>query len=99
MSDKIHQLISSIREKYSRVNEQLLLEKSKNEVFQNAIEKLKFQIEGQQGELSSLKNELDSAKNEMSEQIITGSEDTMISEEQIDELVKEIDYCIGQLKE
>ena len=99
MSDKIHQLIDSIREQHSRVNEQLLLEQSKNEMFQGEIEKLKSQIENQLEEFSSLKNELDLAKNEQKEQIITSSKDTMISEEQIDELVKEIDYCIGQLKE
>ena len=99
MSEKIHQLIGSIRENISRVNDELVEEQSKNETFQNEIEKLNSQIEEQQEKLNALMGELDSAKNEKSEQVITRSEDTMISEEQIDELVKEIDYCIGQLKE
>ena len=99
MSEKIHQLIGSIRENISRVNDELVEEQSKNETFQDEIEKLNSQIEDQQEKLNALMGELDSVKNEKSEQVITSSEDTMISEGQIDELVKEIDYCIGQLKE
>jgi len=99
MSEKIHQLIGSIRKNISRVNDELVEEQSKNKTFQIELERLNSQVEDQQEKLNALMGELELAKNEKSEQVITSSEDTMISEGQIDELVKEIDYCIGQLKE
>ena len=43
-------------------------------------------------------NEMSSVTEKANEQVITRSEGSLISNEQIDELVKEIDYCIGQLK-
>ncbi|MCO4813371.1 MAG: hypothetical protein KC454_01590 [Flavobacteriales bacterium] len=99
MSQKIHQLIGSIRENFSRISNELVGEQSRNEAFQKEIETLKSQIEIQNEKLNALTVELELTKNEVTEEFITRSEGTMISEDQIDELVKEIDYCIGQLKE
>tara|TARA_R110002072_G_scaffold20688_3_gene74831 strand:- start:1387 stop:1695 length:309 start_codon:yes stop_codon:yes gene_type:complete len=101
MSDQIHALITKIREKHSLVNEQLLTEQAKNTKFQEEIDELKSSLKVCKEELSSLEYKMEDAeknKNGLSEQNITRSEGTMISDEQIDELVKEIDYCIGQLK-
>ncbi|MBL1281154.1 MAG: hypothetical protein COA33_012825 [Fluviicola sp.] len=101
MSDQIQKLIASIREKFSQVKGQLSAEQSKNEKLQNEMEELKSQLDAQNDKVNSLENELQDAKsnkNDLSEQNITSSEGTMITEGQIDELVKEIDYCIGQLK-
>ncbi|HIP31265.1 MAG TPA: hypothetical protein EYG86_00740 [Crocinitomicaceae bacterium] len=101
MSDQIQTLIVSIREKFSLVKEQLLTEKAENKELKNEVEELKSQLEVQKSKLNSLEVELEETKNnenDFSEQVISRSEGTMITEEQIDGLVKEIDYCIGQLK-
>ena len=101
MSDQINTLIASIRERYTLLNDQLLGEQSKNEQAQLEIEELKSQLDAGNEKIVSLQNELKESeenKSDVSEQVVTRSEGTMITDEQIDELVKEIDYCIGQLK-
>ena len=78
-----------------------MTEQTKNENFQTEIEELKSQLNASNDKVNSLElklNEAEKINNESSEQVITRSEGTMITDEQIDELVKEIDYCIGQLK-
>ena len=101
MSDQINTLIASIRERYTLLNDQLLGEQSKNEQAQSEIEELKSQLDAGNEKIVSLQNALKESeenKSDVSEQVVTRSEGTMITDEQIDELVKEIDYCIGQLK-
>ena len=101
MSDQIQILINEIREKHTRVKNQLLAEKSKNEALQNEMDATKSMLNEHKEKILQLESELKTAvenKNDFSEQVITRSEGTMITEGQIDELVKEIDYCIGQLK-
>lgn len=101
MSDQINTLIASIRERYTLLNDQLLGEQSKNEQAQSEIEELRSLLNAGNEKIVSLQNELKESeenKSDFSEQIVTRSEGTMITDEQIDELVKEIDYCIGQLK-
>lgn len=102
MSEKIHQLIDQIRAKYNRLNGQFVEQKSINVALQDEVTNSQSQLKERDEKIIALEakiDELESTKNETSEQVITGSEGTMISDEQIDELVKEIDYCIGQLKE
>tara|TARA_B110000503_G_scaffold126334_1_gene194832 strand:- start:455 stop:763 length:309 start_codon:yes stop_codon:yes gene_type:complete len=101
MSDNIHKLIDGIREKYSHVNSQLLEERTKVESLQNKIDNLTSQLGVSNEGISALEtriNEMISVTEQANEQVITRSEGSLISNEQIDELVKEIDYCIGQLK-
>lgn len=102
MSEKIHQLIEQIRMKYNRLNDQFMEQKSINIGLQDEVTNSRSQLKERDEKIIALEakiDELESTRNETSEQVITGSEGTMISDEQIDELVKEIDYCIGQLKE
>lgn len=102
MSEKIHQLIDQIRADYKRLDDQFLEQKSKVSELQDEANSLHSKLNERENTIAALElkvNELESAKNEVSEQVIASSEGTMLSEEQIDELVKEIDYCIGQLKE
>lgn len=100
MSDRIHELVDGIKEKVSLVKSQLASVNSQNASLQNEVETLKTQL-AQKGE------ELDQANSTVSEleaKLITNNEqdvkvfETGVSEDQIDELVKEIEYCIGQLK-
>ena len=102
MSDKIHQLIKDVRVNFSNMNESLLTEKSNNQAFKTEIAELKNQIECLISENKGLKVEIDDFKkqenDENKEVKLQTQQTTMVAEESIDELVKEIDYCIGQLK-
>ena len=101
MSDRINQLIDTIREKSVLLKNQIASEKANNEELTQEIQSLKQEISlknEQVDELNSKITELNDGLKAVKEQNITGSEGKGISDEQIDELVKEIEYCIGQLK-
>ncbi len=102
MSDKIHQLIEKLRENFVKKSDALLAEKSNNQLVNAKLIELKAQIEVLESENTALKVRIDDFKkqeNEVEEEFILQTQQTtMVSDEHIDELVKEIDYCIGQLK-
>lgn len=101
MADRINKLIENIREKVSLLRSQLSVEKSKNESLQKEVNELKLQLTSSQNEVEKLESNIVNLKSEIvkaKEQSVNQSSDTNISDEQIDELVKEIEYCIGQLK-
>ena len=101
MSDRINQLIDTIREKSILLKDQVASEKAKNEELTQEIQTLKQEVtsKGEKvDELNSKITELNDGLKAVKEQSITGSEGNGFSDEQIDELVKEIEYCIGQLK-
>lgn len=100
MSDRIHELIDGIKEKVSLVSSQLANVNSQNALLQNEVESLKAQLSQKGEEL----NQANVTISELETKLITNNEqdvkvvETGVSEDQIDELVKEIEYCIGQLK-
>jgi uncharacterized coiled-coil DUF342 family protein len=101
MSDRINQLVDTIREKSILLKDQVASEKAKNKELTQEIQTLKqdvFSRDEKLSELNSTITELNDGLKAAKEQNITGSEGNGVSEEQIDELVKEIEYCIGQLK-
>lgn len=101
MSDRIHELVDAIREKSILLKDQVASEKTKNQELEKDIQRLKQEVsskDGQVDELNSKITELNDDLKTVKEQSITESEGNGISDGQIDELVKEIEYCIGQLK-
>ena len=101
MSDRIHELIDGIREKASSLHSQLSTERSTNQKLQEEVEGLRKQLSARDGEIAELSlkmDELETKLNTTSEREVIGSESMGVSNEEIDELVKEIEYCIGQLK-
>ena len=101
MSDRINQLIDTIREKSILLKDQVASEKAKNEKLTLEIQTLKQEVtlkDVKVDELNSKITELNDGLKAAKEQSISGSEGNGYSDEQIDELVKEIEYCIGQLK-
>ena len=102
MSEKIHLLINDVRNNFTSLSERFLSEKSKNESLSVENVDLKNHMERLINENNALKAEVDELRkhrNELNEEFRSqSSQTTMVSEEKIDELVKEIDYCIGQLK-
>ena len=101
MSDRISHLIVQVREKSILHRDQFVAERSKNEELQAEISTLKNSLSESTSKLDALAAEIESLKkiHETSyEQNAVVTSDRGISDEQIDDLVKEIEYCIGQLK-
>ena len=101
MSDRINQLVDTIREKSILLKDQVASEMSKNEELTQEIQTLKQEVASKDEQVDELNikiAELNDGLKTVREQSITGSDGSGISDEQIDELVKEIEYCIGQLK-
>lgn len=101
MADRINELIQKIREKVSQLKGQLSVEKTKNESLQNEVDQLKTQLNSTQNEVETLEAKIVNLQSDIvkaKEQSVGSSNETGVSDEQIDELVKEIEYCIGQLK-
>lgn len=101
MSDRVNVLIESIREKSMLLKDQLASEKAASEKLREELGQLKgqnaekdLQIQEFQTRIAELNERIATAK----QSNIGGSEESSISDEHIDELVKEIEYCIAQLK-
>ncbi len=101
MADRINELIQKIREKVSQLKGQLSVEKTKNESLQNELNQLKAQLDFSKNEVETLNAKIVNLQSDIAkakEQSVESSNEIGVSDEQIDELVKEIEYCIGQLK-
>lgn len=102
MTDRVQQIINDIRRKSTELHQELILERSKNELLRaelkglgDSLEQSKQELNQHLSDIESLKMELETAK------IQVVSEDHSFpkrKDEDIDELVKEIEYCISQLK-
>ena len=101
MTEKIQQIIGAIRTKMVQMHEQLVASREQNNILETENKSLKSQIEmlqkdreDQKAKLSDLELQLMAAK----EQVASAPGSQSRKEEEIDELVKEIEYCISQLK-
>lgn len=102
MNEQIKQYIESIKGYLSESKEKIELLSNENALFLTQLENLYAEKEewvkqkSQQDQLiEHLKVELEAAKNQ---ELSITSKTPERSEEEIDELVKEIEYCISQLK-
>lgn len=102
MTEKIQQIIDDIRQKMVALDHQLKEVRATNVVLQaeltesnNQLEKSKTEGESLALTLDELKSALETANNQVVEvdRPVQGRRD-----DEIDELVKEIEYCISQLK-
>lgn len=101
MSDRVNQLIEDIRGKVDLMKSKVTAEESKNSELTQAIDSLKSQLQTKENEVAQLNGkiqELEAQKNDLNKNNIAVPAENGVSEEQIDELVKEIEYCITQLK-
>ncbi len=100
MSDRINQLIGEIREKSMRAKDDLDAEKKRSKELENELTKVKEELNSKNKELSKKEEEINSLKSGTGtvEKSIPVQSGNGLSDEQIDELVKEIDYCIEKLR-
>jgi hypothetical protein len=101
MTEKIQQIIGAIRTKMVQMHAQLVASREQNNILETENKSLKSQIEmlqkdreDQKAILSDLELQLMATK----EQVAIAPVSQFRKEEEIDELVKEIEYCISQLK-
>jgi DNA repair exonuclease SbcCD ATPase subunit len=102
MTERIQHIMNEIRAKALEIHNELVHERNKNQALQAQIqeneERLQAakQLENQHlAAIDQLTLDLEVAKNQVVEVSVPQNGR---NEEQIDELVKEIEYCIGQLK-
>ena len=103
MSARVHQLLNEIREKSVQWKEQMLAERATNATLNAEISRLKDQMSSKEQEVENLQEkvaELAGTIESLKEQSVnsTPQAEVKLSNEEIDALVKEIEYCIGQLK-
>ena len=100
MSDRIQELVEEIRSKATQLRNQLDVAQSRNAELEDEIKKISSSVTAKEGELEALKLKYDDLqKNGLKEDTgVKVSNGQEISNEAIDELVKEIEYCITQLK-
>lgn len=103
MSDRVIQLIDTIKEKAVQFHTDLQSEKKKNAELESKLSELNSSIAQKQKEIQSaesriseLLGELKTLKEQKVETPVAAND---ISNEEIDELVKEIEFCIAQLKQ
>ncbi|MBL4863002.1 MAG: hypothetical protein JKY09_08310 [Crocinitomicaceae bacterium] len=101
MSDRINQLIENIREKSLLLQERIASKQSTNQQLKLENQDLKQRISSKEERIVELEEgiiDVNASIKAANEQNIVEPTENGISDVQIDELVKEIEYCIGQLK-
>ncbi|MFM1914509.1 MAG: hypothetical protein RLZZ531_178 [Bacteroidota bacterium] len=103
MTEKIQDTIQKISRNIVRVGEALRMERSKNEILQEEIDRKNEQLTAEASAIVLLKEEIESLKS-----ALHLAENKVVevpvpvkgkNEQEIDELVKEIEFCIEQLKQ
>lgn len=101
MSDKVVALIEKVRVRSLELKSDLDQQRTENSRLEGLNAQLRNDLEKFEGTRKVLTSEIERLKADiklMSEKNIAGSEVRTLTNEQIDELVKEIDYCIAQLR-
>jgi ABC-type uncharacterized transport system substrate-binding protein len=103
MTEKIQDTIQEISRNIQRIGEALRSERAKNAVLQEEIDRKNEQLTAEvnaiglmKEEIESLKSALHLAENKVVEVPVPVKGK---NEQEIDELVKEIEFCIEQLKQ
>ena len=103
MSDRVSKLIDSIKGKANELHQDLQSERNKSASLENELTALKSELNAKSLEIQTSKDKLAQLGGQLktlSEQKVDQqSSGADISDEQIDELVREIEFCIAQLKQ
>jgi uncharacterized coiled-coil DUF342 family protein len=101
MTEHIQQSIGLIREKVTSLHGQVQHERVQNEALKAEITLLANQLvalKEENDQLLTSVDQLNSALAAAKSQVVESVPSSRRSDEQIDELVREIEYCISQLK-
>ena len=102
MTERIQHTMNEIRAKALEIHNELVQERTKNQTLHVQILEIEDRLKSAKlieneylAAIDQLKLDLEVTKNQIVE---VSAPQNGRNEEQIDELVKEIEYCIGQLK-
>jgi len=101
MTEHIQNSISLIKEKVTSLHGQVQQERAQNEELKSEITLLAQQLvalKEENDQLLTAVEQLNSALAAAKSQVVESTPSLRRSDEQIDELVREIEYCISQLK-
>lgn len=101
MSEKVYQLIDEVREKSLAIKASLETERSKLKSLESELDQLKEAIAMKESDLKKKDSEIAKLMSDLETNKTMGidvPENKGFSDEQIDELVKEIEYCIAKLR-
>ena len=103
MSDRISKLIDSIKGKAVQLHQELQNERTKSVGLENELSALKSDLNAKSAEIQASKEKIaqlgDQLKTLSEQKVDQPTSGADISDEQIDELVREIEFCIAQLKQ
>ena len=103
MSDRISKLIDSIKGKAVQLHQELQNERTKSADLENELSALKSDLNAKSAEIQASKEKIaqlgDQLKTLSEQKVDQPTSGADISDEQIDELVREIEFCIAQLKQ
>lgn len=102
MTESIQRKIEQIGEKVKSLHTLLIDQRQENERLQAELEKSKSDFTAKEEELALNRTKLNALQEELTSQkeqnTVSSVPASQFNESEIDELVKEIEYCIGQLK-
>ena len=103
MSDRVSKLIDSIKGKALQLHQELQNERTKSAGLENELSVLKSDLNAKSAEIQASKEKIaqlgDQLKTLSEQKVDQSTSGADISDEQIDELVREIEFCIAQLKQ
>ncbi len=103
MSDRVSKLIDSIKGKAKQLYQELQSERAKSADLKDELASLKSELTAKTTEIEASKEKIiqlgDQLKTLSEQKVDQVNSGTDFSDEQIDELVREIEFCIAQLKE
>lgn len=103
MSDRVSKLIDSIKGKAVQLHQELQNERAKSADLENELSALKSDLNAKSAEIQASKEKIaqlgDQLKTLSEQKVDQPTSGADISDEQIDELVREIEFCIAQLKQ
>ena len=103
MSDRVSKLIDSIKGRAVQLHQELQNERTKSAGLENELSALKSDLNAKSAEIQASKEKIaqlgDQLKTLSEQKVDQPTSGADISDEQIDELVREIEFCIAQLKQ
>lgn len=103
MTEQISSIVLRIQGKFQDLHQQLLAERAKNSALETETRQAKALLSANQEEISRLNEkvqELQSDLGQLNEQLESQKSAAVLDKDaEIDELVREIDNCISQLKQ
>lgn len=103
MSDRVSKLIDSIKGKAVQLHQELQNERTKSAGLEDELAALKGDLNAKSAEIQASKEKIaqlgDQIKTLSEQKVDQSNSGTDISDEQIDDLVREIEFCIAQLKQ